>query len=74
MLRINVAIPDKLHLENVERGVVAALYVEMLLELEQKPKVNTIVLEKPDGSLYTTTVVYRHPESGEVLMQFVVRH
>jgi hypothetical protein len=74
MSRINVAIPDKYHLEDVEQGVVAALYVEMLLELEQKPRVRTIILENPDGSLYTTTVVYRHPESGEVLMQFTVRH
>jgi hypothetical protein len=74
MPTINVAIPEKLHLEDVEQGMVAALYVEMLLELERHPKICTSILENPDGSLYTTTVVYRHPVTNEVLMQFVVRH
>ena len=74
MPTINVAIPEKLHLEDVEQGVVAALYVEMLLELECLPKICTTILENPDGLLYTTTTVYRHPETDEVLMQFTVRH
>lgn len=57
MPTINVAIPERYHAEDVERGVVAVFYMEMLLELERKQKVSTTVLEKPDGSLYTTTVV-----------------
>ena len=74
MPTFNVAIPDKLHLEDVEEGVVAALYVEMLLELDCLPKICTVILENPDGSLYTTTVVYKHPVTDEVLMQFMVKH
>lgn len=74
MSRINVAIPERYHLEDVDEGVVAALYVEMLLELERQPKICTTILENPDGSLYTTTVVYKHPVTDEVLMQFTVRH
>jgi hypothetical protein len=74
MPTFNVAIPEKLHLEDVEQGVVVALYVEMLLELECLPKICTVILENPDGSLDTTTTVYRHPVTDEVLMQFVVRH
>jgi hypothetical protein len=61
-------------LVDVERGIVAALYVEMLLELEQKPSTQTIICEGLDGELETTTVVYRHPVSDEVLMQFVVKY
>jgi hypothetical protein len=74
MSTINVSIPDQYHAEDVPRGEIAALYVDMLLRLGRQPRKQMIECERPNGEPYTTTVVYRHPVTNDVLMQFTIRH
>lgn len=71
---LSVSIPDKYHKEGVTYREVGALYVEMLVRLNRKPKIVTIACERAGGTLGTTTVVYKHPDTGDVLLQFTVRH
>lgn len=68
-MRFDVAIPDLCHLRDVSRGEVAALYAEMVLALDAKPRVRHIVCEGPDGGPDNRTILYLHPETDEVLMQ-----
>lgn len=70
----NVAIPETYHGENVPSQEVGLLYVQMLLKLETHPRKQTIDCEDEHGIPETTTVIYRHPENDDVLMQFTVRH
>jgi hypothetical protein len=74
MPTINVSIPDQYHAEDVPRGEIAALYVAMLLRLQRQPRKQVIDCEDENGKPETTTVVYRHPVTDDVLMQFTIFH
>ena len=74
MPTISVSIPDQYHAENVTNGEVSVLCIEMLLRLERHPRKQVIECEREDGTPYTTTVVYRHPVTDDVLMQFMIVH